>query len=80
MAVMGAVVAHKQLGIYVYGCGIKQENGFCAAGITVPSGVLFQTAQSCPRTVQRACEESPGFSPLIHEVCCTCLEVRLFSV
>lgn len=41
MAVMGAVVAHKQLGIYVYGCGIEQENGFCVAGITVPSGVLF---------------------------------------
>lgn len=28
-------------GIYVYGCGIEQENGFCVAGITVPSGVLF---------------------------------------
>lgn len=28
MAVVAAVVVHKQLGIYVYGCGIKQASGF----------------------------------------------------
>lgn len=41
MAVGGAVVVHKQLGIYVYGSGIKQASGFFAAGITMPSGILL---------------------------------------
>lgn len=42
MAVMGAVVVHKHLGIYIYGCGIKRASGFCTVDITTASGILLR--------------------------------------
>lgn len=41
MTVMGAVVVQKQLGIYMYGCGIKHASRFHAAFITMSSRILL---------------------------------------
>lgn len=79
MAVMGAVVVHKHLGIYIYGCGIKRASGFCAVDITAVSRILLQGQLS---HILEQCRGNPrhGFSLLILEMCFVCLEVRLFSV